>query len=344
MLEIKELRKKLENFTLSIEDLKIEQGEYFVFLGLSGAGKTTLLELIAGFRKADSGRILLDGEDITDLPVSERRIVLCHGRYLFPHMSVYDNIAYGLKRARRRDGNRVREVAEMLGIERLLDRKPVTLSMGEQQRVALARALAVDPKVVLLDEPLNSLDRLTHENLVAELRRIHKESGATFIHVTHDFMEAISLAERMAILRDGRIEQCGEVGEILRRPKNVFVASFVGVKNLVEGRIVGENGRRFFECGRLRFELDGFANSGKALAGIRPEDVLIISNSNCRFGRLTFEARVVDIYPGSLSTTRVELDVDGIRLYSDVVSSKAAMMGLKRGDVVRCCVTSAVIL
>ncbi len=346
MLEIRGLRKKLENFTLCVDDLEIYSGEYFVFLGLSGAGKTTLLEIIAGFRRVDEGRIFLDGVDITNAPVNERSIVLCHGRYLFPHMSVEANIGYGVGGGREERKKRVREVAEMLGIEHLLKRKPGTLSMGEQQRVALARAIAVNPKVVLLDEPLNSLDRLTHESLIIELRRIHRETGTTFVHVTHDFMEAVSLAERMAILREGRIEQCGRVEEILRNPKNVFVASFVGVKNLLEGRIVRENGKVVFESGGLKVELDHLSclegNSGKAFVGIRPEDVLIVSNSNCRFGRLTFEARVVDVYPSSLSTTRVELDVDGIRLLSDIVSSKAAMMKLKKGDIVKCCVTSAV--
>ncbi len=131
----------------------------FVFLGLSGAEKTTLLEIIAGFRKPDFGRIILDGKDITDKPTNERKIVMCHGRYLFPHLSVEENIGYGIKDKRKKE--RVKEVAEMLGIEHLLKRKPDTLSMGEQQRVALARALAIEPKVILLDEPLK-LSGQTH--------------------------------------------------------------------------------------------------------------------------------------------------------------------------------------
>ena len=341
MLVLERIRKRLESFTLNIDELVIESGDYFVVLGLSGAGKTTLLEMIAGFRKPDSGKILLDGEDVTNKPINERKIVMCHGRFLFPHMSVEENIGYGIRDKRRRRG-RVREVAEMLGIEHLLQRSPETLSMGEQQRVALARALAVEPKVILLDEPLNSLDRLTHESMLMELRRIHEESGITFVHVTHDFIEAISLASRMAILRDGRIEQCGSVEEILRRPRNEFVARFVGVKNIFEGAVYSENGRYVFE-GDLSITLEGCFGEGKMKIGIRPEDVLIISNDNCRLGgKNVFEAKVLDVQPITLSTVRVTLEVNGVELVAETIKSKAMRMGLRKGTNVRICVTSAI--
>ncbi len=340
MLVIENLKKRLENFTLEIDKLVIESGDYFVILGLSGAGKTTLLEIIAGFRKPDSGRILLDGEDVTNKPINERKIVMCHGRFLFPHMSVEENIGYGIRDKRRRK-ERVREVAKMLGIEHLLGRMPETLSMGEQQRVALARALAVEPKVILLDEPLNSLDRLTHESLLMELRRVHEESGTTFVHVTHDFIEAISLASRMAILRDGKIEQCGSVEEILRRPKNEFVARFVGVKNLLRGKITNREGRSIFEGG-ISLTLDG-EESDEALVGIRPEDILIISSNNCRFGgENVFDAKVLEVYPLTLSTVRVLLEVNGVELVAETIKSKAMRMGLRRGKTVRICVMSAI--
>jgi len=341
MLTIENLRKKLENFTLEIDKLEIEDGEYFVFLGLSGAGKTTLLEIIAGFRRPDSGRILLDGVDITDKPINERKIVMCHGRFLFPHLSVEENIGYGIKDKKRRK-EKVREVARMLGIEHLLKRKPETLSMGEQQRVALARALAIKPKVILLDEPLNSLDRLTHENLLLELKRIHENTDTTFIHVTHDFIEAISLANRMAVLRNGKIEQCGSVEEILGTPKNIFVARFVGVKNLLRGRIAGKNGYYVFEGG-IRIVLDGTYECGDVVLGIRPEDILIISSSNCRFrSENVFIARVLDVYPLTLSTVRVLLEVNGIKLIAETIKSKALRMGLRRGSEIQICVMSAI--
>jgi len=341
MLIVENLRKRLENFTLEIDRLEIEDRDYFVFLGLSGSGKTTLLEIIAGFRKPDCGRILLDGEDITNKPINERRIVMCHGRYLFPHLSVKDNIGFGIRDRKLRE-EKVREVSRMLGIEHLLHRKPDTLSMGEQQRVALARALAVEPKVILLDEPLNSLDRLTHESLLLELKRIHEESEITFVHVTHDFIEAISLAKRMAVIRNGRIEQCGSVEEILKKPKNVFVAEFVGVKNLLRGRIVRENGSFVFEGG-IRIHLDGRYECSDAILGIRPEDILIISSENCRYKNVnTFNARVMDVYPLSLSTVRVLLDVGGVSLVCETLKSKAIRMCLKRGMKVSICITNAI--
>ncbi len=341
MLEIVGLKKRLENFTLSVEELRIGR-EYFVFLGLSGAGKTTLLEIIAGFRKADEGKILLNGVDITEKPINERKIVMCHGRYLFPHMSVFDNIAYGFGKKESRK-EKVKEVAEMIGIEHLLDRRPETLSMGEQQRVALARALAVNPEVVLLDEPLNSLDRLTHENLLIELRRIHRKTGITFVHVTHDFVEAIALADRMAILKDGVIEQCGEVEDILRNPKNEFVARFVGVKNLISGTLRKENGHCIFENGKITLKLNRKVGGKRLKVGIRPEDVLIISNSNCRLSRENvFDAVVVDVYPVTLSTVGVLLDVNGVEIVSEVIRSKAIMMGLKRGKRVKVCITDVI--
>ncbi len=190
----------------------------------------------------------------------------------------------------------------MLGIEHLLSRKPETLSMGEQQRVALAGALAVEPRVILLNEPLNSLDRLAHENLLLELRRIHESTETMFVHVTHDFIEAISLANRIAVLKDGKIEQCGSVEEILRNPKNEFVAKFVGVKNLLRGKIVRENGHYVFDGG-IRVTLDGNYDCGDIMLEIRPEDILIISSSNCRFrSENVLIARVLDVYPLTLST------------------------------------------
>ena len=341
MLVIENLKKKLEHFTLEIDRLEVEDRDYFVFLGLSGSGKTTLLEIIAGFRKPDSGKILIDGEDITNKPVNDRKVVMCHGKYLFPHMSVKDNIGYGIKDRRARE-RKIREVSRMLGIENLLNRKPETLSMGEQQRVALARALAVEPRVILLDEPLNSLDRLTHEALLLELREIYENSQLTFVHVTHDFIEAIALAKRMAVIRNGKIEQCGNVEEVLRKPENRFVAEFVGVKNLLKGRIIRENGSYVFDGG-IRLHLDGECRCGEAVVGIRPEDIMVVSNENCRYGNgNVFSAKVVEIYPLSLSTVRVMLSVNGTCLVCEMLKSKALRMGLRKGRLVNACVMSAI--
>jgi molybdate transport system ATP-binding protein len=345
MLRIENLKKKLAYFTLEIDELEINKNDYFVVLGLSGSGKTTLLEIIAGFRKPDSGRIYLNGEDITNKSITERKIVLCHGKYLFPHLSVKDNIGIGIKDKKLRE-KKVKEIAELLGIEHLLNRKPDTLSGGEQQRVALARALVVEPEVILLDEPLNALDRLTHENLILELKKIHKNSNLTFIHVTHDFIEAIALAKRMAIIRNGKIEQFGDVDEIINNPKNEFVAKFVGYKNFLKGRVKKENGYSIFEGG-LEIYLDKPYDEGEAVLAIRPEDIMLVGDGGCRYHYKKdnlFDAKIVEVYPLSLSTVRAILDVDGINLICEVIRSKASRMGLKKDMKVKISIASSVVI
>ncbi|EHP87429.1 ATP-binding cassette domain-containing protein [Methanotorris formicicus] len=346
MLKIENLKKKLAYFTLEIDNLEIRKKDYFVFLGLSGSGKTTLLEIIAGFRKPDSGRIILNGEDITNKPICERKIVMCHGKYLFPHLSVKDNIGYGIKDRKIRE-EKVREVSKSLGIEHLLNRKPETLSMGEQQRVALARALVVEPEIILLDEPLNSLDRLNHENLILELKRIYGDSDLTFIHVTHDFIEAIALAKRMAIIRNGRIEQYGDVEEILNKPKNEFVARFVGYKNFLKGKIKKEDDSYIFE-GDLDIYLDGGYECGDATLAIRPEDIVLVGDGRgCRYhlrNNNVFEVEVVDVYQLSLSTVEAIVDVGGVYLTCELMKSKAYRMGLKKGMVVKASISSSVVI
>ncbi len=246
MLEVINLKKRLAHFTLSIDHLKINKNDYFVLLGLSGSGKTTFLEILAGFRKLDEGKIILNGEDITEKPINKRKIVMCHGKYLFPHLTVFDNIGFGIRDKKVRE-RKVREVSEALGISHLLNRKPETLSSGEQQRVALARALVLEPEVILLDEPLNALDRLNHEALISELKNIHESSEITFIHVTHDFIEALALSNKIAIIREGRIEQFGETEEVIKHPKNEFVAKFVGYKNFLKGKVREEDGKVIFD-------------------------------------------------------------------------------------------------
>ena len=345
MLKIENLRKKRAYFTLEIDELEINKDDYFVVLGLSGSGKTTLLEIIAGFRKPDSGRIYLNGNDITNKPISERKVVLCHGKYLFPHLSVKDNIGIGIKDKKLRE-QKVREISKLLGIEHLLNRMPNTLSGGEQQRVALARALVVEPEVILLDEPLNALDRLTHENLILELKNIYENSHLTFIHVTHDFIEAIALAKRMAIIRNGKIEQFGEVDEIINNPKNEFVARFVGYKNFLKGKVKEENGNYIFE-GDIAIHLDKPYKCGDAILAIRPEDIMLVGDNGCRYHYKKdnlFDAKVVEVYPLSLSTVRAILEVDGVQLTCEVIRSKANRMGLRRGMKVKISISSSVII
>jgi molybdate/tungstate transport system ATP-binding protein len=203
---------------------------YCVILGPTGAGKSLLLELIAGIVKPDRGSVRMDGRDITDVPPEKRGIGFVPQDYaLFPHMSVYKNIAYGLRARGVKDGEKVEEIARKFGISHLLDRKPTTLSGGEKQRVALARALVIQPKLVLLDEPLSAVDLRTKERLMGELKRINEEFGIPVIHVTHSLIEAAMLADEIAVMMDGRIVEKGEVKEVLRSPK---VAEFLDVRGM----------------------------------------------------------------------------------------------------------------
>ncbi|MBO8181776.1 MAG: ATP-binding cassette domain-containing protein [Archaeoglobus sp.] len=233
ILEVKKVSKKFGKFSLTEISLEIEK-EYFVLLGPTGAGKSVLLEIIAGILTPDKGEIILNGRDITHLPPEKRRIGLVPQDYaLFPHLNVFKNIEYGLKARRIRDSSRVYDLAEKLHIEHLLGRNPTSLSGGERQRVALARALAVEPELLLLDEPLSAVDLKTKEMLMEELRRVHFEFGIPIIHVTHSFIEAVLLAKKVAVIMGGRIMHVSEVKDLFSA-RNKEVAEFVAVGDLFE--------------------------------------------------------------------------------------------------------------
>jgi putative spermidine/putrescine transport system ATP-binding protein len=219
-------------------DLDVGDGELFTLLGPSGSGKTSLLRLIAGFERPDAGRVELAGEDVTLRPPYARDVNTVFQDYaLFPHMTVAENIAYGLRVRRVPRAERRERVEEALATVRLGghgDRKPAQLSGGQRQRVALARAIVNRPKLLLLDEPLGALDLKLRQEMQLELKRIQEQVGITFLYVTHDQEEALTLSDRMAILRDGRIQQIGSPVEVYERPANDFVAGFIGVSNLIE--------------------------------------------------------------------------------------------------------------
>ncbi len=230
-------------------DLEIYDGEFFSLLGPSGSGKTTCLRMIAGFEKPTKGKIYLYGEDVSNLPPYERNVNTVFQDYaLFPHMNVGDNIAYGLMVKGVSKPKRMKRVDEMLELVQLkgyADRKPAQLSGGQRQRVALARALINHPKVLLLDEPLGALDLKLRQQMQVELKTIQQRVGITFIFVTHDQEEALSMSDRIALFREGSIEQVGSPAEIYEHPATSFVAGFVGTSNLVRGelanRIIGRN-------------------------------------------------------------------------------------------------------
>lgn len=225
-------------------DLEIAQGEFFTMLGPSGSGKTTTLRLIAGFERPDSGRVSLSGRDVTDLPPYERDVNTVFQDYaLFPHMTVAENVAYGLRVKGVGKAERTRRADEALAMVRLSgfgDRKPIQLSGGQRQRVALARAIVNSPRVLLLDEPLGALDLKLREQMQIELSNIQSQLGITFIYVTHDQDEALTMSDRIAVFNDGRIEQVATPADLYEHPATEFVAGFVGTSNVLE-----RDGRRF---------------------------------------------------------------------------------------------------
>ncbi len=240
LLEVVGVSKRVGDFRIKNVNLKVGSGEYFVLLGPNGAGKTLLLELIAGIRRHDEGRIYIGGRDVSDLPPERRNVGYVPQNYaLFPHMSVRENLEFGL-RMRGMPLENADRIARALGITHLLERKPTSLSGGERQRVALARALAIEPEVMLLDEPLSNVDPHARFRLMEEMRRWHSELEFTAVHVTHSFEEAFKLADRIGIMMDGEIVQTGSVEEILR-PRDRRVAEFLGF-NVLDGRVVGRRG------------------------------------------------------------------------------------------------------
>lgn len=237
--------------------LSIKKGEFFSLLGPSGCGKTTLLRILAGFEYPDTGSVILDGQDITDLSPNHRKVNTIFQNYaLFPHMNVWQNIAFGLQIARRPKAEIGEEVDKMLKLIQMKDqahKRPDQLSGGQKQRVAVARALINKPQVLLLDEPLAALDLKLRQRMLIELDQIHDEVGITFLYVTHDQGEAMSLSDRIAVMNAGKIEQIGTAGEIYEAPKSSFVAAFIGDTNFFEGRVVELLDENF-----SRLEVEGF--------------------------------------------------------------------------------------
>jgi molybdopterin-binding protein len=298
-VQVQNLHVNLDAFRLRDIDLDIAPGETFVILGPTGAGKTVLLETVAGLHRPDSGHIMINGQNITETPPERRGVGFVYQDYaLFPHLDVAGNITFG-PRLQRLDRSvaeeRAIEISTMLNIDHLLHRQPDTLSGGEQQRVALARALVVEPKLLLLDEPLGALDPETREDLQREMARLHHELGTTTIHVTHDFKEAVALGDRIAVVHEGRIVQVGPPEEIFRRPASEFVARFVGVRNVFQGEVrPTKNGHQMLVVDALEIAvLTGL--SGRAHASLRPEDILISERPFRSSARNVLKGTIADI-------------------------------------------------
>jgi spermidine/putrescine transport system ATP-binding protein len=282
MVELRHVSKRFGSHeALKDASFAINTGEFMTFLGPSGCGKTTCLRLISGFDTPTSGRIFIDGKDVTFDPPYRRDVNQVFQNYaLFPHLTIYENIAFGLRMKRVAPADitrRVQRVLEMTALGDFVNRKPAQLSGGQRQRVALARAIICEPKVLLLDEPLSALDAKLRIQMRMELKQLQKKLGITFIYVTHDQEEALTMSDRVAVMNAGRVEQIGTVNEIYYKPATRFVAAFIGDTNIVEAQILAS------ESGMLRCRLEGGLEldvrrqeshaSAKLLLSLRPEKI-----------------------------------------------------------------------
>jgi len=335
-----ELRGVTKRFgkTVAVDNLSlsVRKGELLTLLGPSGCGKTTTLRLIAGFLKPDRGEIYIDGKDALRMKVKDRKIGIVFQNYaLFPNLNVFENVAFGL-RARGEEEKKIRErvfkLLEMVGIEDKATAFPAELSGGQQQRVALARALAIEPNVLLLDEPLSALDAKVRNMLRFEIKRIQKESGVTTIYVTHDQEEALSISDRIAVMNQGKIEQLGTAAEIYLNPKTKFVADFVGVNNFLD-IVANGNGKVLWEGRELPLEGSIPLSQGKrAILVIRPEDISIFKEEEAESSTdLNLLRGVVSgkIFLGPI--TRIAVKVGRHTLLSDTLTSDKTF-SLREGE------------
>ena len=286
LIELNHIKKTFDGETaLGDINLYIRQREFLTLLGPSGCGKTTMLRIIAGFEQADSGDLLFEGKRINDVPPYQRRVNTVFQKYsLFPHMNVFDNVAFGLnikKRDKKEIQKRVPEMLELVGLAGFEKRWPNSLSGGQQQRVAIARALVNDPEVLLLDEPLAALDLKMRKEMQSELKRMQQQSGITFIYVTHDQEEALTMSDTIVVMSRGEIQQIGSPTDIYNEPENRFVAGFIGESNIIEGIMIRDYLVQFdgfeFEC------VDkGFEDNEEIEVVLRPEDLDIVEPSQAK--------------------------------------------------------------
>lgn len=317
--------------------VEFKEGEFFALLGPSGCGKTTLLRMIAGFEDPDEGQILLDGEDMTGLRANRRPVNLMFQSYaLFPHMTVRGNVSYGLEMEQLDKSEirrRVDEILEMTELAALADRKPHQLSGGQKQRVALARALVKRPRVLLLDEPLGALDKKLREQMQLELKRLQHDLGITFVVVTHDQEEALVMADRIALMKDGRIEQLADPVNLYEEPRSRFVAGFIGVTNLLEGE-VAEEGFKVPGLGLLQ-NCDQDV-SGSAALSIRPERIRVSADTEID-GHVSISGSIAEIaYHGQDRNLLVAVDGLDQPLTVRVPAGDEKAGNLKTGDTVWC--------
>ena len=335
-LELVNLTKNFPGFTLGPLNLKIDS-EILVMIGPTGSGKTTALNLIAGMLKPDKGSVILDGSDITNLPVESRRIgYVFQTPSLFPHLNVYENIIFGLPKRERREKNlRVKKFLDDLGISHLSDRRVQGLSGGEMQKVSLARMLAVEPKIILLDEPLAHLDPLTRRKLRLELRRILRMHGVPAIYVTHFEEDVYALADSVAVLRNGMIENTQRLEAILGSNSSPFISDISAEANYIEGKVVeSKGGITVIKVGSHLLETLGEYSAGFRVGVlVRPEDIIISKEPVKTSARNIIRAEVVDLVQGD-GMTNVQLRTDTLHLRVRVTEEARNDLGVKEGDYV----------
>jgi molybdopterin-binding protein len=334
MLRIESVSVTLGEFSVRDITLEIQPDEYFIILGPTGAGKTVLLETIAGIHLPQTGKIFLGTREITGLEPRERNIGMVYQDYmLFPHLTVEENIAFGLRQKKIPMGEqrtRINELCTLMEIGHLRARYPKTLSGGEQQRVALARALVLRPAILLLDEPLSALDGRTRERMHRELSRIRKHTRTTIVQITHHFDDVFTLADRIAIMRDGRIVQVGKTEDVFLHPADTFVAGFLGISNIIRG--VAEragNGVRIQPASGPSFSAASTITGG-VVATLHPEDVILSEAPFRSSARNCLPGNVTEVIPSG-STVRVVLDT-GFLLTALLTRESCRDLDLKPGS------------
>jgi len=330
MIKIENLNIHLSEFNLRDINLNIEENEFFILMGPTGAGKTVLLEALAGLIKTKSGNIIIGKKNITKLPPEKRGVGIVYQDYsLFPHLTVLENINYGLhfhKIDKTQAEKRLNRLVEDLNLSHLLKRFPLNLSGGELQRVALARALMVNPSVLLLDEPLSALDTNFREEIRAGLKRLHKNSNVTFLMVTHDFAEALSLADRAAVMNNGIIEQTGSIEDIFQRPDSTFVADFVGMKNLFAAQFRDTKAL----TGSIEIELGRKPANSHGYIAIRPENIVLSKESLASSMRNSFRGTVTGVLDQGLYY-EVDVMVENVTFKSLITKSSLFELGIQEG-------------
>ncbi|MFN5559159.1 MAG: ABC transporter ATP-binding protein [Opitutaceae bacterium] len=344
MIEIRSVTKRFGSFT-AVNDvsLDIAEGEFLTLLGPSGCGKTTLLRMLSGFETPTSGTLRIDGEEVTHLAPYRRNVNQVFQSYaLFPHLTVADNIAFGLRMQKvpaPEITRRVDEVVELVALTGFASRRPHELSGGQRQRVALARAIVPRPKVLLLDEPLSALDAKLRQQMQLELKRLQKHLGMTFVFVTHDQEEALTMSDRIAVFNQGRLEQLGSASAIYHQPRTAFVADFIGEANLLTAEAIARSGTmtRLRVEGGLELEIptDRWpAGGSKVVISLRPEKIVV--SKRPLEAEAIFTARVTDeLFQGALDRLHLQTE-SGTRLTALVANESALREAIHAGDAVWC--------